>query len=158
MELVSARIGQLSAAQRSVVEVLAFSEPLGIPLLVELTDALAVEQVEARGLVEVYPDGRRLQARLAHPLYGEVQRAQIGMLHARRLRETPTWRRSGSAHRRCPPRHRTRRPGADRTTRAGLGGRWRRFRAAAHLGQCVGLDWPGIRGRHRIRRGRILGP
>jgi hypothetical protein len=27
-----------------------------------------------------------LQARLAHPLYGEVQRAQIGTLHARRLR------------------------------------------------------------------------
>jgi hypothetical protein len=25
-----------------------------------LTDALAVEQVEGRGLVEVYPDGRRL--------------------------------------------------------------------------------------------------
>ncbi|MGQ0719058.1 MAG: LuxR C-terminal-related transcriptional regulator, partial [Pseudonocardiales bacterium] len=33
-----------------------------------------------------YPDGRRLQARLAHPLYGEVQREQMGRLHARRLR------------------------------------------------------------------------
>jgi len=86
VELVSARIGRLPQAQRDVVEVLAFGEPLGIPLLVGLTDALAVEQVEARGLVEVYPDGRRLQARLAHPLYGEVQRARIGTLHARRLR------------------------------------------------------------------------
>lgn len=86
VELVSARIGQLPEAQRDVVEVLAFGEPLGIPLLAELTDALAVEQVEARGLVEVYPDGRRLQARLAHPLFGEVQRAQMGTLHARRLR------------------------------------------------------------------------
>jgi DNA-binding NarL/FixJ family response regulator len=86
VELVSARIGQLPEAQRDVVEVLAFGEPLGVSLLAELTDALAVEQVEARGLVEVRPDGRRLQARLAHPLYGEVQRAQIGALHARRLR------------------------------------------------------------------------
>jgi DNA-binding NarL/FixJ family response regulator len=86
MELVSARIGQLPEAQRDVVEVLAFGEPLGIPLLVGLTDAVAVEQVEARGLIEVYPDGRRLQARLAHPLYGEVQQARIGRLHARRLR------------------------------------------------------------------------
>jgi DNA-binding NarL/FixJ family response regulator len=86
VELVSARIGQLPEVQRDVVEVLAFGEPLGISLLAELTDAVAVEQVEARGLVEVYLDGRRLQARLAHPLYGEVQRAQIGMLHARRLR------------------------------------------------------------------------
>ena len=86
VELVSARIGQLPEAQRDVVEVLAFGEPLGVPLLVGLTDAVAVEQVEARGLIEVYPDGRRLQARLAHPLFGEVQRAQIGTLHARRLR------------------------------------------------------------------------
>jgi DNA-binding CsgD family transcriptional regulator len=85
VELVSARIGRLPDAQRHVVEVLAFGEPLGVSVLVELTDALAVEQVEARGLVEVYQDGRRLQARLAHPLYGEVQRAQIGTLHARRL-------------------------------------------------------------------------
>ncbi|MGH3847985.1 MAG: helix-turn-helix transcriptional regulator, partial [Pseudonocardiaceae bacterium] len=86
VELVSARIGRLSDAQRDVVEVLAFGEPLGVSLLAELTDALAVEQVEARGLIEVYSEGRRLQARLAHPLYGEVQRAQIGTLHGRRLR------------------------------------------------------------------------
>ncbi|MGH3835743.1 MAG: hypothetical protein ACRDSF_08550 [Pseudonocardiaceae bacterium] len=45
-----------------------------------------MEAAEARGLVEVYPDGRRLQARLAHPLYGEVQREQMGRLRARRLR------------------------------------------------------------------------
>ncbi len=86
VELVSARIGRLPDAQRHVVEVLAFGEPLGVSVLAKLTDALAVEQVEAWGLVEVYQDGRRLQARLAHPLYGEVQRAQIGTLHARRLR------------------------------------------------------------------------
>jgi hypothetical protein len=85
-ELVSARIGQLPEAERDVMEVLAFGEPLGVPLLVGLTEAVAVEQVEGRGLIEVYPDGRRLQARLAHPLFGEVRRAQIGMLHARRLR------------------------------------------------------------------------
>ncbi|MGH3549404.1 MAG: LuxR C-terminal-related transcriptional regulator [Pseudonocardiaceae bacterium] len=86
VELVSARIGRLPDAARDVLEVLAYGEPLGVPLLTQLTDALAVEQVEARGLVEVYPDGRRLQARLAHPLYGEVQRAQLGTLHAMRLR------------------------------------------------------------------------
>jgi ATP/maltotriose-dependent transcriptional regulator MalT len=86
VELVSARIGQLPEAQRDVLKVLAFGEPLGVPLLAGLTDAVAVEQVEARGLVEVYPCGRRLQVRLAHPLFGEVQRAQIGRLHAQRLR------------------------------------------------------------------------
>jgi DNA-binding NarL/FixJ family response regulator len=85
VDLLSARIGQLPDAVRAVVEVLAFGEPLGVPLLVGLTDAAAVEQAEARGLVEVYPDRRRLQARLAHPLYGELQRTQIGILHTRRL-------------------------------------------------------------------------
>jgi DNA-binding NarL/FixJ family response regulator len=86
VELLSARIGQLPDTVKAVVEVLAFGEPLGVPLLVGLTDAVAVEQAEARELVEVYRDRRRLQARLAHPLYGELQRAQIGSLRARRLR------------------------------------------------------------------------
>jgi DNA-binding CsgD family transcriptional regulator len=85
-ELVSARIGRLPDELSDVVEILAFGEPLGVPLLAELTHAAAVEQAEARGLVEVYPDGRRLQARLTHPLYGEVQRARTGLLHARRVR------------------------------------------------------------------------
>jgi DNA-binding NarL/FixJ family response regulator len=86
VELVSARFGQLPDVQRDVMDVLAFGEPLDVSLLVGLTDAVAVEKVEARGLVEVYPDGRWLWARLAHPLYGEVRRAQVGRLHARRLR------------------------------------------------------------------------
>jgi DNA-binding CsgD family transcriptional regulator len=86
MELVAARIGQLPDALSDVIDVLTFGEPLGVPLLAELTDATAVEAAEARGLIEVYSDGQRLQARLAHPLYGEVQRARIGTLHARRLR------------------------------------------------------------------------
>jgi DNA-binding NarL/FixJ family response regulator len=86
VELLSTRIGQLPDALNDVLEVLAFGEPLGVPALVTLTDAVAVEQAEARGLIEVYPDGRRLQARLAHPLYGEVRRAQMGIVHARRLR------------------------------------------------------------------------
>ncbi|MGH9061603.1 MAG: hypothetical protein ACRDZY_19135, partial [Acidimicrobiales bacterium] len=47
VELVSARIGRLPDAQRDVLEVLAFGEPLGIPLLVGLTDAVALEQVAA---------------------------------------------------------------------------------------------------------------
>jgi len=85
VDLLSARIGQLPDAVKAVVEVLAFGEPLGVPLLMALTDPVAVEQAETQGLVEVYSDRRRLQARLAHPLYGELQRAQIGTLHARRL-------------------------------------------------------------------------
>ncbi len=85
-ELMQARIGRLSDAERDVVEVLAFGEPLGVAVLTGLTSIEAVERVEARGLIETYPDGRRLQARLGHPLYGELQRARCGHLRGRRLR------------------------------------------------------------------------
>ncbi|MGE3664935.1 MAG: LuxR C-terminal-related transcriptional regulator [Pseudonocardia sp.] len=85
-ELVAARMGRLSDAEREVIEALAFAEPLGVAVLSGLTTAEAVERVEGRGLIEIYPDGRRLQARLGHPLYGELQRAHCGQLRARRLR------------------------------------------------------------------------
>ena len=85
-ELIGQRIGHLSQSQREVLEYLALSEPIGVSLLTGLTDQDAVEQVEARGLVEVYRDGRRLQAKLAHPLYSEVQRSKLGVLRASRLR------------------------------------------------------------------------
>jgi predicted ATPase len=55
VELLSTRIGRLPDAQRDAVEILAVGEPLSVPLLVRLTDAAAVEQVEERGLIEVYP-------------------------------------------------------------------------------------------------------
>lgn len=56
-ELVQARIGQLPDDQRDVVEVLAFGEPLGMPLLTELTDAAAVEAAEARAWSRSTPPG-----------------------------------------------------------------------------------------------------
>ncbi|WP_431922163.1 LuxR C-terminal-related transcriptional regulator [Amycolatopsis tucumanensis] len=85
-DLVTTRMGRLSGAVRDVVDVLALGEPLGVPLLTALTSAAGVEQAEAEGLVAVEPDGRRLEARLAHPLYGEVRREALGVLRARRLR------------------------------------------------------------------------
>lgn len=85
-DLVRARMGALGEPLREVVDLLAFGEPLGAVLLVRLTDAAAVEGAEARGLIQVERDGRRLNARLAHPLFGEVRRADTGLLRARRLR------------------------------------------------------------------------
>lgn len=85
-EVVEARMGQLTGPVRDVIDVLALAEPLGITLLAALTDPGAVEHAEERGVVSVERDGRRLQARIAHPLYGEVRRARMGELRARRLR------------------------------------------------------------------------
>lgn len=86
VDLVAVRIGALSGPVREVVDILALAEPLGTRLLGDLTDPAAVELAEDLGVVRVEADGRRLQARLAHPLYGEVRRAGIGQLRARRLR------------------------------------------------------------------------
>ncbi|GAA1240709.1 LuxR C-terminal-related transcriptional regulator [Pseudonocardia aurantiaca] len=83
-ELVQARIGSLSDAERDVVELLAFGEPLDPALLCKLAGNDAVERAEVRGLVVV--DVVRDEVRLAHPLFGEVQRARCGVLRARRLR------------------------------------------------------------------------
>jgi DNA-binding CsgD family transcriptional regulator/predicted DNA-binding protein (UPF0251 family) len=84
-ELVGARIAALSPRLRAVIEILAFGEPIGIPLLAELTDPTAIEEAEQAGLVDVTRSGHRTEARLAHPLYSEVVRATTTTVRARRL-------------------------------------------------------------------------
>src|SRR5437763_11100896 len=73
-EVIDARIGQLTPAVRTVLELVAFGEPIGLPLLVRATDVAAVETAEERQLIRVVRDDRRVNVRLAHPLYGEVVR------------------------------------------------------------------------------------
>jgi hypothetical protein len=84
--LIDTRLEAMTDAVRGVVELLAFGEPLGLALLESLVDTAAIEEAEDSGLVTVEPDGRRLDVRLAHPLYGEVVQARVGALAARRLR------------------------------------------------------------------------
>ncbi|SDK09948.1 AAA ATPase domain-containing protein [Nocardioides sp. YR527] len=80
--LLEREIGDLAAGVRDVVDMVALAEPMAVPTLSALTSAADVEEAESRGLVRT--DG--LVARLAHPLYGEVRRAAMGTLRARRLR------------------------------------------------------------------------
>ncbi|SFB28634.1 transcriptional regulator [Amycolatopsis marina] len=85
-EIVRRQMGELPGRMHDVVDLLAVGEPLDIGLLTGLTDGQAVEEAEARRLVRTDIDGRRFQARLAHPLYGEVRRGEMGLVRARRLR------------------------------------------------------------------------
>jgi hypothetical protein len=82
-ELIEARLGRLKGSERAVLELLALGEPLGLPVLGQLTSPGATETLERQGLVAVEPHGRRLEVRLAHPLYGEVLRRHTPTLHAR---------------------------------------------------------------------------
>ncbi len=81
-DLLQHQIGSLPAPVQDVVDLVALAEPVALPTLCHLMSAADVEEAEQRGLVRI--DG--LVARLAHPLYGEVRRAAMGALRARRLR------------------------------------------------------------------------
>jgi len=84
-ELVALRLGELSAAERAVLELLALCEPLGQVRLDRLADPAAVEALERKGLIASRIDGRRVEVRLTHPVYRDVVRAGITPLRERAL-------------------------------------------------------------------------
>jgi DNA-binding CsgD family transcriptional regulator len=73
-DLVRNRLATLDPAERHVVEVVALAEPIGISLLDGLCDSPAVRTCEAKGILVTTRSGRRLEARLEHPLYADVVR------------------------------------------------------------------------------------
>jgi DNA-binding CsgD family transcriptional regulator len=85
VELVAARLAGLSLETAAVIELLAVGEPVGLPVLEKLTGPTGVEDAEARGLVQVGQDGRRTEARLAHPVYGEALRQALPRSRQRRM-------------------------------------------------------------------------
>jgi DNA-binding CsgD family transcriptional regulator len=88
VELVSARLAGLPPETIAVVELLAVGEPLGMQVLEKITDPAGLEDAEAQGLVQVHQDGRRTEARLAHPVYGEVLRQSLPRSRLRRISAT----------------------------------------------------------------------
>ena len=87
-DLVDARVDGLSPAVREVLELVAFGEPVGLPLLLRACRRRDVEAAEERGLIRVSTDGRRRDVRLTHQLYGEVVRQQCPATRASRLHAT----------------------------------------------------------------------
>jgi AAA ATPase domain len=85
VELVEARLGQLDAGQRDLLELLAFGEPLGAGLVERMVAAPVLAAAERKSLLLVERAGRRVQVRLVHPLYGEVVREQCSALGVRRV-------------------------------------------------------------------------
>jgi len=85
-ELVAQHLVGLDAETRLVVELVAEGEPVSLPTLERLADAAAIRSAEESGLVVVGRSGARVEARLAHPLYGEVLRARLPLTHARMVR------------------------------------------------------------------------
>lgn len=85
-ELVGIRLAALDSEALAALEHVAFGEPLGLDVLVELVGAAAVDELELTGLVTVQRNGRRTEVRLAHPMYGEVLRVRTPAVRARSIR------------------------------------------------------------------------
>jgi DNA-binding CsgD family transcriptional regulator len=83
LELIGARIGQLDHDERELLETVALGEPL-TGSIVEARDG-AVDALLSRGLIEARRSGRRLELRLAHPLFGESVRARMPFMRAAEL-------------------------------------------------------------------------
>jgi DNA-binding CsgD family transcriptional regulator len=84
-ELVETRLAGLTPAERNLLEVLAFGEPLGAAELRLLGDPALAEGLERRGLLSCRNEGRRLDVRLGHSLYADVIRNRTPALRAREV-------------------------------------------------------------------------
>lgn len=82
VELVEARLAGLGDAARGLLETVAYGEPVGVDLLARLGEMAQLEVLERLSLVVITRRGRRFEARLAHPLHGDVLRARAPMLRA----------------------------------------------------------------------------
>ena len=101
LELIGARIGYLDGHEQALLQLVALGEPLSWSLL-ETSETDAADDLIRRGLLAAERDGRRLELRLAHPLFGESVRASMaatrGSMLQRRLAdafEATGLRRSG---------------------------------------------------------------
>lgn len=86
VELIESRIGALPTPVRDVVDVLAVGEPIELGAMTRIAGAAAVEEAEDRGLITLETAGSGIEARVAHPLYGQVRRRRASRSRLRRLR------------------------------------------------------------------------
>jgi DNA-binding CsgD family transcriptional regulator len=85
IELVEGRLAQLDPDERRLLELISLGEPLGTSELTTLIDPTLAEGLERKGFLRGTLDGRRLQIRLAHPVYGDVIRGRTPVMRVRQM-------------------------------------------------------------------------
>lgn len=88
VEIVETRLGSLDEAERSLMELVAYGEPLGQAELDALSDPAVAEALERRELLASHVENGRLTIHLAHPLYGDVLRARTPALRAQTIAQS----------------------------------------------------------------------
>jgi DNA-binding CsgD family transcriptional regulator len=85
-ELISARVGAQPAEIKSLLDMLAFGEPLTVAMLRRAgTDPSVIEAAEVAGLARTESGPSDIEVRLAHPMFGEVARTTASPLHRREV-------------------------------------------------------------------------
>ncbi|KAA0101458.1 LuxR family transcriptional regulator [Mycolicibacterium sp. P1-5] len=84
--LLENRFDNADPAAVTVLRLLSLCEPLDINVLVELAGERAIDAAEKEHLIRIDRDGPTFNARISHPLYGDVVQRQIGTASARMLR------------------------------------------------------------------------
>ncbi|MGA7053777.1 MAG: AAA family ATPase, partial [Mycobacterium sp.] len=85
-DMVGRQLRQLSPRVALVVDTLSQCEPLAVDVLCDLVRRRDLAAAETLGLVRVERTGDILMARLAHPLFGELRRAEAGEMYLSDLR------------------------------------------------------------------------
>ena len=87
-DLVEARLAGLDDEELAALELVAFGEPIGVDVIERLSSTTALERLERLGLLATEVDDRRAQARLAHPMHGDVLRERTPLIRARAVRRS----------------------------------------------------------------------
>jgi len=85
VDLVESRIRGLSEQRRSVVQLLALCEPIGLDLLLQHADYADLVGLEAQGLIRVQESERRQEVTLVHPLHAQVLTKSLPRLRSRSI-------------------------------------------------------------------------
>jgi DNA-binding NarL/FixJ family response regulator len=85
-DMVGRRLGELSDGVALVVDTLSQCEPLAVDVLCKVAERSDLEAAERQHLVTVERSGAECMARLAHPLFGELRRAEAGEMYLSRIR------------------------------------------------------------------------
>ena len=86
VEIVLAELDCVDPQERVALQTIAINDPLRLELLDGSSTSDAVAALERQGFVTLHRAGRHAEARVAHPLYAEVVRAEVPGAIASRIR------------------------------------------------------------------------